>query len=83
METLKKPVIKMNTPGVNQLHLIARLMDELTRELHKVELLDGDIVDKRKFENCRDTARKATASVAKVRDAVAAKGGSQIAKGYK
>lgn len=75
--------VQMKTPAVSRLHVLANVIDELDKNLDRVEFLEADIVDRRKFQDVQDLAKKAKASLTKTRDALAKQGGSTIAKGYK
>ena len=75
--------IKMNTPAVSRLHVLSRLIDELDRDLDRVQLLEDEIVDKRKFKDAQELANKAKAALTRTRDALAKQGGSVVAKGYR
>ena len=77
------PRIKMKTPPVRRLHVIARLVDELGKDLDRVPFLKDDIVDKRKFKDAEDLANKAKTALTSTRDALAKHGGKVVAKGYK
>lgn len=79
---IRKQLI-MKTPPVSRLHVIARLADELARDLDRVQFLEDDIVDKRKFKDSVDLAKKAQAALVSLREALAKHGGKQVAKGYK
>lgn len=75
--------IAMKTPAVSRLHVVSRLIDELSKDLDRVEFLEDDIVDKRKFKDVQDLTTKAKAALTRTRDALAKSGGSVVAKGYK
>lgn len=75
--------IAMKTPAVSRLHVLARLIDELSKDLDRVEFLEDDIVDKRKFKDVQDLTAKAKAALTRTRDALAKSGGAVVAKGYK
>ncbi|WP_433871884.1 hypothetical protein [Saccharopolyspora sp. CA-218241] len=75
--------MRRNTPAIRRLEAIAALLDELGQNLDRVEFLSDDIVDKRAMEQAEDLASKARTSLDAVRDAVAKKGGGNVAKEYK
>lgn len=72
-----------NTPAVARLRAIADLLDQLRTDLDQVGLLESEITDSRKFDEAEELAGKARSALAGVQDAVADKGGSSVAKGYK
>ncbi|MGW3467144.1 hypothetical protein ACWDKQ_01425 [Saccharopolyspora sp. NPDC000995] len=74
--------MRKNTPAVAGLKKIGELLDALFRELSRVEFLEDDIMVKKDFEEVGDLAGAAQSSVFGVRDAIAAKGGPNVAKGY-
>ena len=71
------------TPAVSQLRLLGRLIDQMDRDLDRVEFLDDEVVNKRKFAEVQELAKKAKAQLTRTRDSLAKHGGSTIAKGYK
>lgn len=75
--------LRMKTPQVSRLHLLARLIDRLDRDLDRVTFLEDDIVDRRKFAEAQELAKKAKASLSRTRDVVAKHGGSKVAEGYR
>ncbi|WP_092630933.1 hypothetical protein [Actinopolyspora mzabensis] len=75
--------IKMNTPAVNRLHLIGKLMDDLHGQLNQVYSLEEEFAEKRQFNETVDMVGKAQSSITRVRDAIGKKGGKSVAKGYK
>lgn len=75
--------LRMKTPQASRLHVLARLIDELDKNLDQVEFLKDDIVDKRKYEEVMDLSETAQAALRRTRDSLAKHGGSTIAKGYK
>ncbi len=77
------PTITMNTPPVTRLAILARQLDELTKDLDRVEFLEDEIVDKRKYKEATDLASTAKGRITGVRDTIASKGGENVAKGYK
>ncbi|SDR09006.1 hypothetical protein [Actinopolyspora saharensis] len=77
------PKIKMNTPAVNRLHLIGKLMDDLHGQLNQVYSLEEEFSEKRQFNETVDMVSKAQDSIKRVRDAIGKKGGQSVAKGYK
>ncbi|MEY8039160.1 hypothetical protein AB8O55_07100 [Saccharopolyspora cebuensis] len=83
MEVKLSASMRRNTPAIRRLEAIAKLLDELRAHLDRVEFLSEDIVDKRAMEQADDLASKARAALDGVRDAVAKKGGGNVAKEYK
>lgn len=71
------------TPAVSRLRLLGRLIDQLDRDLDRVEFLDDEIVDQQKFGEVQELAKMAKAKLTATRDSLAKHGGSTIAKGYK
>lgn len=76
-------VFKKNTAAVNRLNKIADAIDELDKDLDRVEFLEDDIVDKRALKEAEDLAGKARAALSAVRGDIGKKGGSSVAKEYR
>jgi len=75
--------LRMKTPQVSRLHLLAKLIDRLDRDLDRVEFLEDDIVDQRKFREVQDLTKKAKTKLTGTRDVLAKHGGSKVAEGYR
>lgn len=74
--------MRRNTPAVARLKKIGEHLDALAKELDKVQFLEHDVMQKKDFEIIEDLADKARATLFGVRDAIAEKGGPNVAKGY-
>ncbi|TDD56594.1 hypothetical protein [Saccharopolyspora elongata] len=74
--------MQRNTPAVARLKKLGETLDQLYKELIRVEFLEDDIMQKKDFEEAVDLAEAACSAVFGVRDAVAKRGGPNVAKGY-
>ncbi|MHA6801932.1 hypothetical protein [Salinifilum ghardaiensis] len=75
--------LPMRTEQVSRIHVLGLMLDELKRNLDRIEALEDSIVEKRKYRELQELKGKAEASVTRLRDALAKQGGQSIAKGYK
>lgn len=71
------------TPAVSRLRLVGRLIDQLDRDLDRVQFLDDEIVNKRTFGEVQELVGLAQAQLTRIREGLAKHGGTTIAKGYK
>ncbi len=74
---------RKNTAAVQRLKKIADIIDELDRDLDRVEFLEGDIVEKKDFDAATDLTGKVRSALRGVRGDIGKKVGSSVAKGYK
>ncbi|RKT82942.1 hypothetical protein SAMN05421805_10385 [Saccharopolyspora antimicrobica] len=83
MAELNVPVgARRNTPAVNRLKKIGEHLDALHRELVAVRFLEANVMQKKDFDEITELADRARQTLFGVRDAIAEKGGPNVAKGY-
>lgn len=75
--------LRRNTAAVQRLKRIADTIDELDRDLDRVEFLEDDIVEKKDFDIANDLTGKVRAALRMVRAEIGKKSGGNVAKGYK
>ncbi|CAM3167689.1 hypothetical protein SAXI111661_21085 [Saccharomonospora xinjiangensis] len=80
---LRKGALRRNTAAVQRLKRIADTIDELDRDLDRVEFLEDDIVEKKDFDTATDLAGKVRSALRMVRGEIGKKSGGNVAKGYK
>ncbi|MEU6267949.1 hypothetical protein [Saccharopolyspora shandongensis] len=74
--------MRRNTRAVVRLKNIGTALDQLFRDLARVQFLEERIMQKKDFDEAVDLAEAACSAVFGVRDEVAKRGGPNVAKGY-
>ncbi|WP_344127710.1 hypothetical protein [Saccharopolyspora halophila] len=80
---MSKQLFRRNSRGVKRLSEIGSLMDQLNRDVSKVEFLDGEFVEDRHFAEAQELAQFVATAADAVREGIAEHGGSSVAKEYK
>lgn len=75
--------LRRNTAAVQRLKRIADTIDELDRDLDRVEFLEDDIVEKKDFDTATDLTDRVRSALRMVRAEIGKKSGGNVAKGYK
>ncbi len=83
MVDVRRGVPRRNTAAVQRLKKIAEIIDELDRDLDRVEFLEDNIVDKTDLATANDLTGKVRSALRGVRSNIGKKGGTNVAKGYR
>ena len=75
--------MRRNTAAVQRLKRIADTVDELDRDLDRVEFLEDAIVERKDFATAIDLTGKVRSALRAVRADIGSKSGGNVAKGYK